>query len=258
MSKHSKTRVNSLLIVDVQNDFITGTLSLRNCPSKHCGEDVIPTINHLLATIKFDVIVYTQDWHPRTHISFYECINLRKHLIADGSKIDASNAKLYDYIKFADVEQILWPAHCIQNTTGAELHKDLHIIDNKTPSNHINKNTPVIRLHKGTDPDIDSYSAFWDNQKISKTTLDSQLKKLNVTDIYIAGIATDVCVYSTALHAAELNYCTYVIEDACRGVDENAITEKLKDLEEHNCQIIKSNKVKAVIEGTQDQREYKQ
>ncbi|CAF0738222.1 unnamed protein product [Didymodactylos carnosus] len=254
--KQNKTRVNALLIVDVQNDFITGSLSLRDCPSKHEGEEVVPVINHLLSTIKFDVIAYTQDWHPGTHISFYECLPLRKHLIAPNSPVTEANAKVFDQIRFSgDIEQILWPAHCVQHTRGADLHEELYIIDSKTPENHMNKNTPIIRLQKGTDAEIDSYSAFWDNQKISKTTLDADLKKHHVTDVYVAGIATDVCVYSTALHSCELQYRTYVIEDACRGVDETAIKSKLQELQSHSCQIINSSKVKCLIEGTRAEQQ---
>ncbi|CAF1150976.1 unnamed protein product [Didymodactylos carnosus] len=258
--KANKIRVNALLIVDVQNDFITGTLSLSNCPSKHLGEEVVPIINHLLETIKFDVIVYTQDWHPNTHISFYECLNLRQHLISADSKVNETNAKLFDHIQFSpddenpkqeSVDQVLWPTHCVQNTTGADLHKELQVIGKKTSIFHINKQTPIIRLYKGTNPEVDSYSAFWDNQKISQTTLDGDLKKFNVTDVFIVGIATDVCVYATALHATENGYHTYVVEDACRGVDENAITSKLQDLKEHNCQIIKSNEVKTIMKTTE-------
>ncbi len=80
------------------------------------------------------------------------------------------------------IEQVLWPAHCIQKTVGADLHRDLIRIDN------------AIHVYKGTNPDIDSYSAFWDNMKLSKTSLDDQLKERGITDVYVAGLATDVCV----------------------------------------------------------------
>jgi nicotinamidase-related amidase len=80
------------------------------------------------------------------------------------------------------VEQVLWPAHCIQKTPGADLHRDLILVDN------------AIHVYKGTNPEIDSYSAFWDNMKLSKTSLDDQLKERFVTDVYVVGLATDVCV----------------------------------------------------------------
>jgi nicotinamidase-related amidase len=80
------------------------------------------------------------------------------------------------------VEQVLWPAHCIQQTAGADLHRDLLRVDN------------AIHVYKGTNPEIDSYSAFWDNKKLSKTSLDQQLRERCVTDVYVVGLATDVCV----------------------------------------------------------------
>ena len=81
-----------------------------------------------------------------------------------------------------EIEQVLWPAHCIQQTAGADLHPDLIRVNN------------AIHVYKGTNPEIDSYSAFWDNMKLSKTSLDDQLKERNVTDVYVVGLATDVCV----------------------------------------------------------------
>lgn len=80
------------------------------------------------------------------------------------------------------VDQVLWPAHCVQKTPGADLHRDLIRVDN------------AIHVYKGTNPDIDSYSAFWDNMKLSKTSLDDQLRERHVTDVYVVGLATDVCV----------------------------------------------------------------
>ena len=241
--------VNALLIVDVQYDFIDGTLALKNCPSQHQGEHVIPVINKLLNEVHFDVIVYTQDWHTHDHISFYENLHLRAHLLAKDSK-PADELKPFDIAifqfnneKFKDktrVEQILWPAHCIQHTHGAEIHKDLLLLQP-------NKSRHVINLLKGYEPDIDSYSAFWDNQKIRETTLNSKLKEYNVTQTFIAGIATDVCVYSTALHSVENGYRTYIIEDACRGVDENNINLRLDELIGRNCLVTQALEVKNLV-----------
>ncbi|CAF1140894.1 unnamed protein product [Didymodactylos carnosus] len=143
-NKCSKSKkVNALIIVDVQNDFITGSLALKN------GEEVVPVINNLLKTIPFDVVVYTADWHPKNHISFYENIGLRKDEISSDSKVNAETAKLFDQVTFkGDVDQILWPTHCVQGTFGAQFHKDLYIVKKH------------ILLHKGSNPEVDSYSAF--------------------------------------------------------------------------------------------------
>jgi nicotinamidase-related amidase len=241
--------VSALLIVDVQYDFIDGTLALKNCPSQHQGEHVIPIINKMLAEIDFDVVVYTQDWHTTDHISFFDNIHLRSHLLAADSK-PLDELKVFDtaIFEFPDkkkgkklrVDQILWPRHCVQHTHGAELHKDLCVIKP-------NKNREVINLLKGYDSDIDSYSAFWDNQKLRETMLNNKLREHNVTQVFLVGIATDVCVYSTAVHAVENGYRTYIIVDACRGVDENNINLRLDELIKRNCLVTKSDEIKDLI-----------
>ena len=241
--------VNALLIVDVQYDFIDGTLALKNCPSQHQGEQVIPILNKLLNEIHFDVVVYTQDWHTPDHISFYENLPLRAHLLAKDSK-PMEELKVFDTavfvfddstkLKRTRVEQILWPTHCVQRTHGADIHKDLVILKP-------NKSRQVVNLLKGYESDIDSYSAFWDNQKIRETVLNTKLKDFNVDQVFIGGIATDVCVYSTALHAVENGYRTYIIEDACRGVDESNINLRLDELLERNCQVTQSSDIKNLV-----------
>lgn len=242
-----KKDVNALLIVDVQYDFIDGTLALKDCPSGHQGEQVIPILNKLLKELNFDVVVYTQDWHTHDHISFFDNLHLRKHLLSKESK-PFEELKMMDTAIFSfetdprlkRVEQILWPVHCVQQTHGAEIHKDLYILPQ-------DKTRHVINLLKGYDSDIDSYSAFWDNQKIRETMLNDELKKYNVTQVFIGGIATDVCVYSTALHACEYGYKTYIIEDACRGVDENNINLRLDDLISRNCLVTQSAAIKNLL-----------
>jgi nicotinamidase-related amidase len=241
--------INALLIVDVQYDFIDGSLALKNCPSQHQGEQVIPVINRLLTDIQFDVVAYTQDWHPSDHISFYGNLHLRSHLLADDSK-PADELKLFDTAVFLlddkksmkkeRVEQILWPAHCVQQSHGAELHRDLMIVK---PT----RKRKVINLLKGFDKDIDSYSAFWDNQKVRETLLNSKLKEYNVTQVFIVGLATDVCVFSTAMHSVENGYSTFIVEDGCRGVDETNIGLRLDELINSDCAIIQSTDVKDLI-----------
>ncbi|XP_059162941.1 nicotinamidase-like [Physella acuta] len=200
--------VKALLIIDVQNDFITGSLSLRNCPASQDATAVIPKINTLLEQNLFDVVVYTYDWHPDNHISFIE--NVGKRAIHPSSKITAEDAKIQDKVVFevdgTAREQILWPKHCLQNSWGAELHPDLKVVEN------------AYHIYKGVNPDVDSYSAFWDNQKLSQTDLVNILKQHGVTDAYVCGLAYDVCVGFTARHAIKHGFRTVVIEDAARGV----------------------------------------
>ena len=242
----SERPVSALLVIDVQNDFINGSLALRNCPSKHNGEEVVPVINHLIDSNNFDVVVYSYDWHPINHISFFDSLPLRSHLLTKDSK-PVLNLRVYSSVTFnipnlASMKQTLWPRHCVQNTFGAQLHPDLKIIDKNN-----NRNISVIHVYKGTKPNIDSYSAFWDNLKLSETTLNKQLVEKNVTQLFVTGIATDWCVYFTALHAMEHGYKTFIIEDACRGVDETLIKKKLDEFEQKNGHIIQSNQVKHYV-----------
>jgi len=190
----------ALIVVDIQNDFLPGgRLAVPD------GDKIIPKVNDLIK--KFDLVIATQDWHPVNHISFAE---------------NHKGKKPGDKITVEGVEQILWPSHCVQNTFGAEFAKDL-LKD---------KFTAVIR--KGTDPMIDSYSGFFDNARKKDTGLDDLLKSLNVSEVYIVGLATDYCVKFTALDAVSLGYKTHVIREACMGVNlkpndtENALNELKK------------------------------
>jgi exosome complex component RRP4 len=246
-SQSANQPVSALLIIDVQNDFINGSLALRNCPSKHNGEEIVPVINQLLDSINFEVVAYSHDWHPTDHISFFDNLPLRSHLLTNDS-IPLADLHVYSTATFAinnlpRMEQTLWPRHCVQNSFGAKVHPDLKIIhENNT------ENITVINIYKGTKPDIDSYSAFWDNFKLSETSLNQQLKNKNVTQVFVVGLATDWCVYSTAIHAMEYGYKTFIIEDASRGVDEKGIKERLNDFTLKNGQVIQSNQVKDYVQ----------
>ena len=177
--------MKALIIVDVQNDFCPG----GSLPVPE-GEKVVPVINKLRS--KFDFVIATKDWHPKNHASF------------------ASNnpgKKPGDVIELHGKPQILWPDHCVQETRGSDFKNGLDIRSND------------IVIVKGTDPQIDSYSGFFDNEKKSKTELGDILKNKKVDMIYIAGIATDYCVKATALDGLSLGYMVFVIEDAVRGVN---------------------------------------
>ena len=178
--------MKALIIVDLQNDFCPGGALAVND-----GDKIIPIINKLLP--KFDLIVATQDWHPKNHKSF------------------ASNhgKKIGEVIDLNGLNQILWPDHCVQGSKGAEF---VFTLDAKR----------IDRIfQKGTDPEIDSYSGFFDNGHKKRTGLDDYLRKKGVDEVYIVGLATDYCVKFTALDAVELGFKTYLIQDACRGVNLN-------------------------------------
>lgn len=230
--------VSAFLIVDVQNDFISGSLSISNCSAQHDGLEIIEPINKLLDTIEFNAVFYSLDWHPNDHVSFIE--NIKMRALHETSPVDADSAQVYDTVIFAGpppMKQRLWPRHCVQDSWGAELHKDLKIIESG------------IKVYKGTNPDVDSYSVFWDNKKLSDTTLNAQLKMKGTTDIYVCGLAYDVCVGATAVDALSVGYRTIMIDDCCRGVDLNDIENTKEKIISNYGVIVNSNEVKAMVEG---------
>ncbi|XP_031844342.1 nicotinamide amidase [Nomia melanderi] len=229
---------SAFLIVDVQNDFITGSLDIKQCAAEHDGLEVIEPINRLLETVQFDAVFYSLDWHPVDHVSFIDNLHLRE--IDPSSEISKEAAQVYDTITFRGpplLKQRLWPRHCIQDSWGAELHKDLKVIDN------------AIKIYKGTNPEVDSYSVFWDNKKMQDTSLSSQLQEIGVTDIYICGLAYDVCVGATAVDALKCGYRTILIDDCSRGVDLVDIEKTKSNVIANNGVIVNSNQVKAMVEG---------
>ncbi len=190
--------MKALIIVDIQNDFLPG--GALEVPA---GDKIIPLINKMQE--KFELVVATQDWHPAGHSSF-----------ASSHK----GKEAFEKTIINDLEQILWPDHCVQGTFGAELSKEL--------------NTQLVEaiFRKGTDPYIDSYSGFFDNAKKKATGLAGYLKEKNITDVYICGLAGDVCVGFTALDAIDINFNTYYIEDATQPIsknDFNLTINKIKD-----------------------------
>lgn len=245
-SKIIQKRVTALFIIDVQNDFISGSLSLLNCPSKHNGAEVVPVINRLMDTTDFDVIVYSSDWHPSDHISFFDNIPIHAHLLSNDS-IPAENLTLYSVATFdlpgyPQIKQTLWPRHCVQETEGAQLHPDLKYYNQSD-----NAKKTFIHIYKGSISEVDSYSAFWDNAKLSETELNRKLKEKGVTDVFVTGIATDWCVYSTAVHAIENGYNAHIVEDACRGVDEKTIKERMDLFVQMGGRLVQSTNVQQYL-----------
>lgn len=228
--------ITAVIAVDIQNDFISGSLSLKNCPAAQDGAEVIPVANYLLQTIPFDVVIYSLDWHPADHISFFE--NLKNRKLHSTSPISAEDAKLLDTVIFEGppiTEQILWPTHCIQDSWGAQLHPELKVV-------------PEAKfIRKGTNPNIDSYSVFWDNNKLSQTSLLKELQDHNVTDVYICGLAYDVCVGATTMHSLEHGFRTLLIEDACRGVSVDSIERTKRNILDKHGVVVKSSQVQALV-----------
>lgn len=191
--------MKALILVDIQNDFLPG--GALPVPK---GDEIIPVIQSLLKQ-PFDLVVATKDWHPQDHGSF--AIN---HGKSPG-----------EMIKLGNIDQILWPVHCVQDSHGSEFAKGWDT-------------TKISKIvYKGTDKLIDSYSTFFDNGHQKSTGLDEYLRKHGVTDIFIAGVATDYCVKFSALDALHLGFKVHIITDGCRGIDltPNASTNTLKELQ---------------------------
>jgi nicotinamidase/pyrazinamidase len=188
-----------LLVIDVQNDFVIGSLEVKK------AEEIIEGINAVSSY--FDHIVFTEDWHPRNHVSFYET-----------HKDDPSAVLFKEYTLPGGKKQILWPVHCVANSEGAKLHKDLEIpIDS-------------IVFTKGSNPQIDSYSAFFDENG-NESKLNAILHSKGVETVTIVGLALDYCVKFTALHSAQLGFHTTVAKDLTRLVYKNKEAEVQAELE---------------------------
>lgn len=229
--------ITALLVIDVQYDFIDGSLALKNCPAKQEAYDVIPIINNLIDKYPFDVVVYTYDYHPEDHISFFE--NLKLYPLSEQNK-PIDDIFCFDTVSFKgppEMNQKLWPVHCVQNTKGSELHSELKVAKDS------------LAIYKGTNSAVDSYSAFFDNFKLTKTCLDEELKRKNVTHVFICGLAFDYCVSFTAIDAVELGYATVVIEDATRGTEESNILKMKEKLKSVNCVLADSCDIQNLLNG---------
>lgn len=196
--------MKALIIVDVQNDFLPG--GNLEVPG---GDKVIPVLNSLQA--QFDLVVATQDWHPEGHSSF-------------ASQHEGKNT--FDKIEWKGSPQTLWPDHCVQGTTGAEI------------SDKLDTNRVEVIFRKGTDKQIDSYSGFYDNNHKKSTALADYLRGKGVDHVFIGGLATDVCVYFTVLDSLKEGFKTTLLTNASQGLDERAIKKALQHIQKEGGLII--------------------
>ena len=174
-----------LLAIDVQNDFCPGgALAVPD------GDAVVPVINRLAGA--FDHVLLTQDWHPAGHTSFAS---------------SHAGRQPFETIEVAYGAQTLWPDHCVQGSTGAAFHENLEAL------------RAELIIRKGYDPAIDSYSAFYENDRTTATGLTGYLRTRGFERVFMAGLATDFCVAYSAIDAAREGFAVVVIEDACRAID---------------------------------------
>ena len=201
--------MNAIILVDIQNDFLpTGNLPVPQ------GDEIIDVVNPLLS--KFEHVIATQDWHPANHGSF-------------ASQHDGKDA--FTVIDLNGLDQVLWPDHCVQDSKGA----------NFAPGLHTEQIQKVVQ--KGTDPSVDSYSGFADNGGRIQTELDDYLRAKSIDTVYVCGLALDYCVQFTAHDALKRGYTTYVITDACRGIDPAGVQQALQSLEEAGAVLVSSTEL---------------
>ncbi len=175
----------ALLMIDVQNDFCPGgALAVAD------GDAVVPLINAMQGD--FPLVVATQDWHPADHASF---------------AANHAGAEPFSTTEMPYGTQVLWPVHCVQGSAGARFHDGLAM----------DRTALVVR--KGYNPAIDSYSAFFENDRETPTGLSGYLRDKGVTALTMAGLATDFCVAYSALDARRLGFDVTVVRDACRAID---------------------------------------
>lgn len=176
---------SALIVVDVQNDFLSqGALGVKE------ADEILPLVNRLVK-LPFDLQVASLDYHPPGHCSF----------------ASTWAKKPGESILINSIEQTLWPDHCVQGTKGCEFSQKL----DQSHFEHV--------LHKGIDPNVDSYSTFFDNLQLRTTGLEDILRKFEVRDVYFAGLTTEYCILYSVLDAIELGFKPHVVVDAIRGVD---------------------------------------
>ena len=202
------TESDALLVIDVQNDFCPGgALAVAG------GDEIVPLVNRLGQ--RFQHVVLTQDWHPPGHGSFASSHPRRKP---------------FETIDLAYGPQTLWPDHCVQESAGAAFHPELRL-----PRAEL-----VIR--KGFRPAVDSYSAFYENDRRTPTGLAGYLRERGLTRIFLVGLATDFCVHYSALDARRLGFAAVLIEDACRAIDlEGSLAAAMRSMAEGGVERIASS-----------------
>ena len=201
----------ALIIVDVQNDFLPGgALAVPH------GDEVIPLINRMVL-LPFDLIIATRDFHPSHHLSF----------------ASTWGKKVYERVLLDGIEQILWPDHCVQGSAGSEF------------SSKLDTSRLQQIVYKGTDLKVDSYSTFFDNERLKSTGLEAYLREQGVDELYVAGLATDYCVRYSVQDAIQLGFKPYVVIDACRGVElqPGDVARAISEMQQEGAEMITTDDV---------------
>ena len=198
--------MRALLLIDIQNDFLPG--GRLAVPA---GDEIISLVNALQP--QFDLVVATQDWHPAGHQSFAS---------------SHAGRQQFEQIDLHGLPQVLWPDHCIQASDGAAL----------APALQTERIEAIFR--KGMNPEIDSYSAFFDNGHRKSTDLADYLHGRGVTEVVVAGLAADYCVYYSALDALAAGFATTIVTDATRAISPNGWAAAQTDLRTKGARLVKA------------------
>lgn len=201
--------MKTLVIIDMQNDFIPGgSLAVPE------GDQIVVLINKLQE--EFDLVIATQDWHPRDHSSF---------------AANQPGKNEFEKIELHGLEQVLWPVHCVQNTEGAKFHPDLNTVKIETI------------FTKGTSKEVDSYSGFYDNAHLKSTGLAGYLKEKGAEELYFCGLAAEYCVHFSVMDALEEGFSAILIEDATRPLDVEDFKQAKENILKAGGKIIKSREL---------------
>jgi len=202
--------MKALIIVDVQNDFLPGgSLAVPE------GDRIIDVINKIQS--RFELVVLTQDWHPQNHKSFAS---------------NHTNKKPFGVIELNNMQQTLWPNHCVQGTYGAKF------------SSLLNTNKAEAIFRKGTNPDIDSYSAFFDNGHLKSTCLADYLRGKKAEQVYLTGLCGDICVFYSAMDSLNEGFETFIIEDGTCPLNKEDYVKTNKTFTERGGKIISGKDVR--------------
>jgi nicotinamidase/pyrazinamidase len=202
--------MKTLVIIDVQNDFVPGgSLAVPE------GDQIVALINKLQE--EFDLVIATQDWHPRDHSSF---------------AANHPGKNEFEKIELHGQEQVLWPVHCVQNSKGAEFHPDL-------------KSAKIEAIfRKGISKEIDSYSGFYDNAHLKSTGLTGYLKEKGADELYFCGLAAEYCVYFSIIDALKEGFSATLIEDATRAISKEDFEKAKKSILHAGGKIITASEIK--------------
>uniref|UniRef100_A0A0N4Z7C5 nicotinamidase n=1 Tax=Parastrongyloides trichosuri TaxID=131310 RepID=A0A0N4Z7C5_PARTI len=220
----------ALIIVDVQNDFMNGSLCIKNGPAGEDPLEIVDPINLLITSNFFDCIIFTKDWHPPNHISFFENIHDSDRVLSECS----SDPQCFDCVYFEkpiNFRQRLFPKHCICNTEGASIYGDIIVPPDS------------VVINKGTNTFYDSYSGFFDNLKVHKTELENILKERGIKTVFVCGVAYEYCVACTAKDASDLGFKTFIITDCTKGLDKDDMLEAMEEMKSHGIVEINSKNI---------------